>query len=50
MQENSAKNQILISKQAYERVQNDVQVAPHSDMSVKGKTQIMQVFEVLGLK
>ncbi len=50
LQENSAKNQILISSQAYERVKDEVQVVPHVDMSVKGKTQVMKVFEVVGLK
>jgi class 3 adenylate cyclase len=50
LQENSAKNQILISKQAYERVKDEVQVLLHADMTLKGKTQVMQVFEVVGLK
>lgn len=50
VQENSAKNQILISKDAYERVKNQVEAKPHADMSVKGKTQPLEVFEVLGLK
>ena len=49
LQENSAKNQILISRQAYERVKDHVNAIPHEDMSVKGKTQVMQVFEVKGL-
>ena len=50
LQENSAKNQILISKQAFERVKDQVKVTPHADMTMKGKTQAMQVFEVVGLK
>lgn len=50
LQENSARNQILISKQAYDRVKDDVEVLAHADMTVKGKTQVMQVFEVTGLK
>ena len=50
LQENSANNQILISKQAYERVKDDILVKPHADMTVKGKSQVMHVFEVLGLK
>lgn len=50
VQENSAKNQILISSAAYERVKKQVQAKPHADMSVKGKTQPLEVFEVLGLK
>ena len=50
IQENSAKNQILISASAYERVSNEVNAKPHTDMSVKGKTQPLGVYEVLGLK
>ncbi len=50
IQENSAKNQILISRAAYERVKKEVEAKPHTDMSVKGKTQPLEVFEVLGLK
>jgi adenylate cyclase len=50
IQENSAKNQILISRVAYERVKNEVNAKPHADMSLKGKTQPLEVYEVLGLK
>lgn len=50
IQENSAKNQILISKDAYELVKKQVEAKPHTEMSVKGKTQPVEVFEVLGLK
>jgi class 3 adenylate cyclase len=50
IQENSGKNQILISKVAYERVKKEVNVKPHVEMSVKGKTQPIEVFEVIGLK
>jgi PAS domain S-box-containing protein len=50
IQENSARNQILISKEAYERVMNDVKVLPHMEMSLKGKTHPIGVFEVTGLK
>ncbi len=50
VQENSAKNQILISKAAYDRVKKEVEAKPHTDMSVKGKTQPLEVYEVLGLK
>jgi len=31
-------------------VKNEVEAKPHADMSVKGKTQPIEVFEVLGLK
>ncbi len=50
IQENSAKNQILISKEAYERVKKQVSVEPFSPLIVKGKTQPVEVYEVLGLK
>jgi PAS domain S-box-containing protein len=50
IQENSSKNQILISKEAYERVKKQVEAKPHANMSVKGKTQPIDVYEVLGLK
>ncbi|MBK8618491.1 MAG: GAF domain-containing protein [Anaerolineales bacterium] len=50
IQENSAKNQILISKDAYERVKDDIEVKPHAEMPVKGKSHALEVFEVVGLK
>ncbi|MFN8412849.1 MAG: adenylate/guanylate cyclase domain-containing protein [Anaerolineales bacterium] len=50
IQENSAKNQILLSKDAYERVKNEVIAAPHAEMTLKGKSQKLEVFEVTGLK
>jgi PAS domain S-box-containing protein len=50
IQENSAKNQILISRVAYERVKKEVEAKPHAEMSLKGKTQPLEVYEVLGLK
>ncbi len=50
IQENSGKNQILISKAAYERVKKEIKVIPHTELAMKGKTQAMEVFEVTGLK
>jgi class 3 adenylate cyclase len=50
IQENSAKNQILISKDAYERVKKQINAKAHGEISVKGKSQPLEVFEVLGLK
>lgn len=50
IQENSGKNQILISKEAYERVKDDIEVEQHTPMTVKGKSQPVEVYEVLGLK
>jgi PAS domain S-box-containing protein len=50
IQENSGKNQILISREAYERVKDDIEVEQHAPMTVKGKSQPVEVYEVLGLK
>ncbi len=50
IQENSGKNQILISKEAYERVKDDVEARHYAPMKVKGKSQPVEVYEVLGLK
>jgi len=50
IQENSARNQILISKEAFERVQDKVEVKERGSMSVKGKSHPVEVYEVLGLK
>lgn len=50
IQENSGKNQILLSQQAYERVKDQVEVNQVAPMAVKGKAQPLNVYEVLGLK
>jgi len=50
LQENSAKNQIIISEAAYKRVKKEIEVKPISPVSAKGKTAPLEVFEVLGLK
>jgi len=50
LQENSAKNQIIISTEAYQRVKKEVEVKPIAPVSAKGKTAPLEVFEVLGLK
>jgi PAS domain S-box-containing protein len=50
IQENCAKNQILISREAYERVKDQVDARPFAPLVVKGKTQPLDVFEVMGLK
>ncbi len=50
IQENSARNQILISRDAYERVKNEVNAKFHAEMSMKGKSRPLEVFDVLGLK
>ena len=50
LQENSAKNQIIISRQAFDRVSNEIEARPIVPLSVKGKTVPLDVFEVLRLK
>ena len=50
LQENSARNQIIISREAYERVSNEIEARPITPLAVKGKTLPLDVFEVLGLK
>ncbi len=50
IQENSAKSQILMSKDAYERVKKEVEAQPYAPLTVKGKAQPLDVYEVLGLK
>ena len=50
IQENSAKNQILISHEAYERVKDEIEAKPFAPVTAKGKTQPLEVYEVLGLK
>lgn len=50
LQENSAKNQIIISREAYERVINEIEAKPITPLSVKGKTVPLDVFEISGLK
>jgi class 3 adenylate cyclase len=50
IQENSARNQILMSKEAYERVKDDVVGRYSEPMMVKGISQPIEVYEVLGLK
>jgi PAS domain S-box-containing protein len=50
IQENSAKNQILISRAAFERVEKDVEAKPFTPVVAKGKAQPLEVYEVIGLK
>ncbi len=50
IQENAARNQILISRDAYERVKEQVLCRPHEALLVKGKSEPVEVYEVLGLK
>ncbi len=50
LQENSAKNQIIISRVAYERVKDEIEAKPIAPVAAKGKTAPLEVYEVLGLK
>lgn len=50
IQENAAKNQILISREAYERVKDRVNARPYATLHVKGKKDAVEVWEVAGLK
>jgi class 3 adenylate cyclase len=50
IQENAARNQILISKEAYERVRDQVEAKPFALLHLKGKSEAVDVYEVVGLK
>ena len=50
IQENSSKNQILISADAYNRVKKHIYVDKLDALQVKGKRNPVEVFEVLGLR
>ena len=50
IQENAAINQILITRDAYERIAAEVDARPFAPLTVKGKAQPIEVYEVLGLK
>jgi adenylate cyclase len=49
LQENAWHNQIVISEDAYQRVQEQVRVLPMDPMQVKGKREPIPVYEVIGL-
>ena len=50
IQENAARNQILISRVAYERVKDEIEARPFAPLTVKGKTIPLEVYEVLQMK
>jgi PAS domain S-box-containing protein len=50
LQENAGKNQIVISGGAYERVKDFVNAQPMEPMQVKGKRELIPVYEIIGLK
>jgi adenylate cyclase len=50
LQENAGMNQIVISAAAYERVSDVVEVRIMEPITVKGKREAIQLYEVVGLK
>jgi PAS domain S-box-containing protein len=50
IQENAAMGQILISQEAYQRVRDQVEVKPCTSLHVKGKSEPLDVYELVGLK
>jgi PAS domain S-box-containing protein len=50
LQENSGKNQIVISGEAYARVKDQIEVKEMEPMKVKGKKEAIPVYEIVGLK
>jgi class 3 adenylate cyclase len=50
IQENADKNQILISKAAYDRVKDWVEANMYVPLHVKGKSEAVDVYEVVGMK
>jgi adenylate cyclase len=50
LQENSEKNQIIISEDAYARIKDKIEVRALVPIQVKGKSQALKVYEVLGIK
>jgi len=50
IQENAAKGQILISREAYQQVKKSVEARPYAPLHVKGKAEPVEVFELIGVK
>jgi len=50
IQENAAKGQILISREAYQQVKESVEARPYAPLHVKGKAEPVEVFELIGVK
>jgi PAS domain S-box-containing protein len=50
IQENSARNQILMTREAYERVKDMVEATACPPLHVKGKSEPVEVYELVGLK
>jgi len=50
IQENSSANQILISRDAYLRIEKKVNACHYAPLRLKGKSELMDVYEVYSLK
>jgi len=50
LQENAAAGQILLNREAYERVKEKIEARPLEPMKLKGFTTPLQVYELLGLR
>jgi PAS domain S-box-containing protein len=50
IQENATKDQILISHEAYDKVKDQIEARPYGPMQVKGRSEPVEVYEVIGLK
>lgn len=50
VQENAGKNQILISRLAHDRVKDLIEVKAVAPLAAKGKSQPIEVYEIMGLK
>jgi PAS domain S-box-containing protein len=49
LQENAAPGQVLVSSQVWENVKDSVKAQPIDPLNAKGKTQLIQVYEISGL-
>ena len=50
IQENSEKDQVLLSRPAYDCVKDQVKAKRHARLTTKGKSQSVDVYEIVGLK
>ncbi len=50
IQEAAAENQILISREVYDRVKDHITVEMHEPLQAKGKKEVIQVYELVGIK
>ncbi|NMA94086.1 MAG: adenylate/guanylate cyclase domain-containing protein, partial [Clostridiales bacterium] len=50
LESNAAPGQILISRATYDLVKDKVEVNPLGELKVKGKANVVEIFEVMGIK